>query len=419
MRPRSFIPRLEEMESRLVPSAPSSAPALPAPPPPGPSSIWVSTEADLQNAVQNLQSGQTIVIQPGTYHLSQTLNIGLNHQISNVTIRGATNKYGDVVLVGHGMNNANYGNTPDGIDVWNAQNVTIADLTIGAVWFHPIHLHGDWGASSVSIYHDRLYNAGEQFVKADASSTKGVDNSSVQYCVIEYTNAPPNIDHGGGTGYTNGVDVKGSSNWVVANNLFQNFHTPDSAANLWDPAVLFWDHTVNPTVVGNTFINTDRAIALGLIQQSSGYDNQGGLIANNFIYDKPGMFTSWRKQGADAPIIVWDSPGTSVYNNTILTNGNYPNSIQTRWVSGDDIRNNLADASLLGRSGSTFTQSNNYLQATTDMFVNAAAGDLHLVNNSNTQAHVIGKGKAMSSVTTDWDGDTRPTAAVDIGADQF
>src|SRR5262249_2377531 len=134
---------LEPLETRLVLSSPYSAPSLGAPPPPSANVLWVNTEAGLQNAVANLQSGQTIVIQKGTYNLSSTLYIGNGHQVSNVTIRGETDNFDDVKLVGKGMDNANYGAVPMGISVYNAQNVTIADLSIGEVYYHPIELKGD------------------------------------------------------------------------------------------------------------------------------------------------------------------------------------------------------------------------------------------------------------------------------------
>src|SRR5262249_28976281 len=162
------------------------------------------------------------------------------HQVSNVTIRGETDNFDDVKLVGNGMDNANYGAVPMGISVYNAQNVTIADLSIGEVYYHPIELKGDQGASNVDVYHVHLYNAGEHVLKADpAASGFGVTNSTVEYSVLEYLSGPPTTDHGGGVGYTNGVDVHDGDGWVIRNNLFQNFHTPDGdTANLWNPAVL-------------------------------------------------------------------------------------------------------------------------------------------------------------------------------------
>src|SRR5262245_49065104 len=146
MRPRSASLRLEELESRLLLTAPSAAPLLGPPPPPSASVIWVDTEAALQDAVNNLQSGQTIVLQQGIYTLTHDLNLGINQQVSNITIRGATDNFDDVVIRGQGMDNPAVGM---GISVYNAQDVTIENLSVGDVYFHAIQLQGSAGAARV------------------------------------------------------------------------------------------------------------------------------------------------------------------------------------------------------------------------------------------------------------------------------
>ncbi len=398
------------------------APSLGAPPSPGPNVIWVSTQTALQSAFSSLKSGQTIVIQPGTYNLSNTLYIGVNSNITNVTIRGSTDNFNDVTLLGKGMDNSSYGNVPMGISIYNAQNVTIADLSIGNVYFDPIEVKGDQGASAVTIYHVHLYDAGEQFIKADPpASAVGASNSAVEYSMIDYSNGPPTTDHGGGIGYTNGIDIHDGANWLIAHNLIENLHTPDSdpAANLWNPAILIWNHSSNMTVDGNTIINCDRAIAFGLIDQSSGYDNQGGIIRNNFIYQAPGLFSTSRAAASDGQIIVWDSPSSQVLFNTILTDGNSANSIQLRFTTtGAVVDDNLSDASIRARDNATYTSSGNYLSATPSMFVNPSTGDLHLVSNSATLAHVIDQVVALANDPNDWNGNSRTVGSLtDIGAD--
>src|SRR5438105_14465016 len=67
--------------------------------------INVSNVSQLQSAVANLQSGQTIMIAAGTYNLSATLVVAQNSNITNVAIRGATGNPRDVVLTGPGMDN--------------------------------------------------------------------------------------------------------------------------------------------------------------------------------------------------------------------------------------------------------------------------------------------------------------------------
>jgi|GEM_PF-947586 len=413
----------ESLEERLVLSSPEAAPSLGPPPAPSSNVIWVNSDASLQSAINDLQSGQTIVIQKGTYKLSNTLYIGKNHQVTDVTIRGETDNFNDVVLLGNGMDNARYGNVPMGISVYNAQNVTIAALSIGQIYYHPIELAGPEGASQVDIYHTRLFDAGEQFIKSNPTSAGGgVDNSSVKYSLIEYTAGPPKTDHGGGIGYTNGIDVHGGKNWEISDNLIRNLHVPDSVPsnNLWNPAILIWNNAANVTVQRNTIIDCDRAIAMGLIQRSSGYDAQNGIIQNNVVYITPGLFSAARKADADGQILAWSAPGTVIAHNTILTNGNVPNSIQTRWAaSGIQLVNNLSDAPARARDNSSYAQSGNYWAATSTMFVDTSAGDLRLVSGG-AAANVIDKVDAPANVTVDWSGNPRTSGArSDIGAFEY
>src|SRR5262249_29339820 len=150
------------------------------------------------------------------------------------------------------------------------------------VYFDAVDIKGEAGAGGVHLYHDRFFDTGEQIIKSNPVNGVGADDCTVEYCVIEYTNGPSTVDHGGGTGYTNGVDVHTGSGWQIRNNLFRNFHPPDTAADLWNPVVLMWNHSQDTVVEGNTFIDCDRAVAFGLVDQATGFDHQGGVIRNNF-----------------------------------------------------------------------------------------------------------------------------------------
>jgi hypothetical protein len=380
-----------------------AAPARPAPPLPAPSGaiINVATEAQLQDAFAGLSSNTTILIGPGTYTLTSTLYI--NGTFSNVAVRGATNNADDVVLVGPGMTNASYGAVPFGIWVGgNVQGVTIANLTVRDVYYHPIIFNA--GTQSPHVYNVRLVNAGQQFVKSNPDTVgRGVDNGLVEYAVIEYDSTSKDY-------YTNGVDVHAGRNWIIRNSLFRNIQAPQG--QLAGPAILMWNGSASSLVEGNTFINCQREIAFGLIERTP-YDHSGGTIRNNFVYRAPTI-------PGDAAISVFDSSNTNVVFNSLLVSGTYPTPIEYRFTgtTGVLIAYNLLDGSILARDGATGTVTDNYVQATAALFVNPPTGDLHL---RSTAAVAIDRVTTpLTNCPTDWDGRPRPFGvAYDLGADEY
>ena len=406
-----FLFCLVGMVSGLKAASPGNAPTLPLT---GLRVVNVSTETALQAATGNLQSGDTIVLADGVYNLTSTLYVNGRN---NVTIRGASGST-NVVLVGKGMDNSNYGSVPFG--VWsNGTNTTVAHLTIRDTWDNEIIFNS--GAQSPHVYCVRLLNAGSQFIKSnptDVNNGVGVNNGIVEYCWFEYTGNPP-ADHGSGAGYFNGISAHAAKNWIVRGNLFKNLHNPDTAAYLWNPAVLFWRHSTNTITEQNIFLNVDRAVAYGLDNTTPYFDHAGGVIRNNFVTLLPGLLSAARTAGSDGSIIAWNSPGTQIDHNTILLNGNEIYAIEFRFATTTNgtARNNLADALIHLRDAASSTLRSNLLSAVTGMFANASGGDLHLLASAT---NAIDKGLNLSTVTNDFDGERRPRgSSSDIGGDEF
>jgi hypothetical protein len=358
--------------------------------------LTVGTEPELQAAVRQVASNTTIVLVPGVYRLTSTLYF--NRALSNVVIRGATANRDDVVLQGPGMRNANYGNVPHGI--WTGggvDGITIANLTIRDVYFHPLIFNG--GTQRPYVSNVRLIDAGEQFIKSNPSGATGVNGGVVELSLLEYTSEAR-------SDYTNGVDVHTGQNWVIRNNVFRNIR---SSAGLAGPAVLMWNSSANTLTERNLFLNCARGIHYGLIDRA-GSDHSGGIIRNN-------IFFRAANQSGDVAIGVFDSPGTQVLNNTVFVSGTYPTPIEYRFggASGVVLTNNLLDGAIGRRDGANATERNT-LRATADMFVDAANGDLHLAPG----AAAIDRGVTLTEVADDWDGHIRPQgAAADIGADEY
>lgn len=375
--------------------------------------INVTNDSQLQSAVSNAQPGSTILLKAGTYNLSSTLYI----RRSNISIRGDGDTCDKVVLVGQGMENSNYGNVPHGI--WSdASGLKLTNFTIRDVYYHGVILNS--GAQSPVISSLQILDTGQQFIKSNPTSYGvGVNNGIVKYSRFAYTKGAPTTDHGAGAGYTNGVDIHAGQNWVVSNNRFENFHTQDSTQWWWNPAILAWNGARNTIAENNVFINVDRAIAFGLLERGSNTDHQGGIIRNNMIYYAPGLFSSNRRADSDATLLAWNSPGTIIAHNTVLSNGNLAKSIEFRFAnttSGQAI-NNFIDAPIGSRNGAVFTQSGNVTGATTAMFQNAAQGNLRLLSNATI---AINKVNPTSQAPVDIDGNTRSgNGNVDAGAYEF
>ena len=309
----------------------------------------ITTSQSLSNAINRASAGTTLSLQPGRYNLTGTLAV----RSSNLTIIGAGEHPGDVVLVGPGMAEPDFGGAPFGI--WSdAEGLTVKNLTIEQFYKHGIILNPGAEAPHIDSVHFR--DIGQQFIKANPTGFgDGVDNGIVENSVFVYTDGPPKGDQGGGTGYTNGVDVHAGSGWVIRNNLFSNFHTPDSADHLWNPAILMWNGARDTLVEGNRFENVDRAVAFGLVDRE--HDHFGGAILDNTVVYAPGLYSLSRRFRSDGAIIVWSSPETAVSNNTVITNGNLRRSIEFRFdTSGATATANRVDAPIGRRDGAVFSE---------------------------------------------------------------
>jgi hypothetical protein len=172
-----------------------------------------------------------------------------------------------------------------------------------------------------------------------------------------------------------------------------------------------WNASSGSIVDGNTFIDCQREISLGLIERTPN-DHTGGIVRNNFIYRSTGA-------GGDVGIGVMDSPNTQVVHNTIFINGQYPNAIEYRFANttGVTVVNNLGDRGVQARDGAAGSQQGNIWTATASWFASPATGDLHLVSSATA---AINHGVTSNSAPSDWDGQTRPSGGTpDVGADEY
>jgi Right handed beta helix region len=372
---------------------------------PGGRLVRVHSEAQLQNAVHGLRSGTTILIEPGIYRLTNTIH--LTGGVKQVTIRGASDDRAAVVLKGPGMRRRDHGDVPHGIMVSDATDVLIANLSVGDVWYHPITLQGQAGCKRVRIFNVRLFDAGEQFLKANPDNRGGgVDNCTVEYCVFEYTDRARH-------NYTQGMSVHTAANWTVRNNLFRNIRGPKEDPRVGG-CIDFWHGSRNATVEGNVIVNCRMGIRLGIVdrmKEQGVHDNEGGIIRNNVIWRQPGAV-----EAPDGGILVGDSPRSKVLHNTVLLNGTFPPGvIEYRWSDGIVVANNLADGSIWKREDANGLEDNNVITTDRGIFVNAAAGDLRLAPKARM---ALPRVTALADCQTDIWGRKRNEKTA-VGAEEF
>ncbi len=367
--------------------------------------VVVRTVSQLQEAVQNLRSHTTVWIMPGHYPLTQTLNI--RGGVSHVTLCGKGNDRNSVVITGRGMSNKDFGNVPHGIMVSDATDVTIANLSVGKVWFHAVTYQGQQGCKRVRLVNARLFDAGEQLLKVNPNSKGGgADDCVVEHCVFEYTDTARHW-------YTQGMSVHGAANWVVRNNLFRNIRGPKK-----DPAVGgcidFWNGCRNTTVEGNVMANCRVGIRLGfqnLTQKKGQPDHEGGIVRNNLFWRQPGAVFE-----PDVAIHVADSPGTQVLHNTVIMNGTYTagGAIEYRWAKGVVVAHNLSDGRVWKRENAQGEEIDNVLVKDLGLFKDAAGGDLHLSESGRAQVRKV---RRLENCPLDLDGNKRddPTPVGAVG----
>ena len=138
--------------------------------------------------------------------------------------------------------------------------------------------------------------------------------------------------------------------------------------------------------------------------------NEGGMIKNNMITNLGnGKFN-------DVGISLESSPGTRVYNNTIIVE--YKNAIVFRFSTTNDvdISNNLSNKPIKSRDGGKATLQANYINASKSWFSNLRFGDLHI---QDKQESIVCKGIYIEEVMLDMDRTARNRPCYDIGADQI
>jgi len=370
-------------------------------PPPSGTIIEVSDMQGLLNAI--IQANQTgnvdIIVESGVYEydveLVSWISWGLLLGKDNITIRSKTGNRDDVIIRGKGMD----GNISS-IFVIGADNITIANVTLGWVKNHAIQVKGESDADNFLAHNVRFVDTFEQMFKVSYNSwnpSVTADNGIIRNCLFEYTAGI------GPQWYIGGIDCHAGKNWVIKENVFRDIVSPE--ANLAEHAIHFWSDAENTIAIGNLITNCDRGIGFGLGSRGHG----SGLIANNMVHTT-----------RDVGIGLENANGVKVFNNTVVSEG-YPFSIEYRF-SGTQatITNNLCNASIQLRNDGVAELSSNVENFDPTGFVNYQEGDLHLLRNKSNNKLLVDQGETLEEITVDIDNQPRPTGrGYDIGADEL
>jgi hypothetical protein len=378
--------------------------------------------SSLQQTVQSAVSGDTILLEDGVYELGGAY---LWFATPEVTLRSASGDREAVILDGN----------LEGSEIITvaASDVTIADITIRRAYTHPIHVVStdDGDTLNTLIYNVHIVDPREQAIKINPheAKTNYPDQGVIACSHIELTDAGrPHVNPTSGGCYTGGVDAHYARDWVIRDNRIEGFFCADG---LSEHAVHLWRGCRDTLVERNALINNARGVGFGLAESGeartyqdddcpvSGYvGHYGGVIRNNFIYASAReLFAS--SDGFDCGICLWSACGARVVHNTIVSTGDNFSSIEWRFTASQDIEiaNNLVTHPLRERDGASATETGNLTDAPLTLFVDAAAGDLHLAEDA---IDAIDHGAPLSSglCDEDIDGDPRDDTP-DIGADEL
>ncbi len=372
----------------------------------------VASVAELRQAIEAAnreQAPATLLLANGTYWLD---GAALDLQCPGLVIRGASGNRDAVVVRGPDEGpQASVAN----VFLVSADNVAIADLTLGYCRHHGIQVRGEspFDVSGLLVHNCRLVNCNEQFIKGSSSDADpvGATDGCIEQCRFEFTRGWAYQY------YTGGIDIHKGVNWLVRDNLFRNLRTPADQAGMAEHAIHFWKRCAtrpqNIVVERNEVVNCDRGIGFGLGDAPGGFQGGASVIRNNLVFnDGIGPRT-------DVGIGLEHASDVLVDNNTVVVAG-YWAPIEYRFAGSSNLvfRNNLVNRPLRLRDQAPPARLDHNLERVeAAWFRDFAAGDLRL---SAAATPAIDAGVALTDFTEDADRRPRPQGAGwDVGAYEF
>jgi len=372
----------------------------------------VKTVADLKTALEaanRTKAAATLLLEDGTYLLDVP---ALEIQCPGLVIRNANGNRDAVILRGRDEGtNASVAN----VFLVSANDVVIADLTLGYCRHHGIQVRGEppFHVSGLRVHNCRIVNCNQQFIKGSSSESDplGATDGCIEQCLFEFTSGWAYQS------YTGGIDIHKGVNWIVRDNLFRNIRVPAGEAGIAEHAIHFWKRCStrpqNIVVERNQVLNCDRGIGFGLSNLEGGLQGGTSVIRNNMVFnDATGPRT-------DVGIGLEYASNVHVDNNTVVIQ-KYWAPMEYRFAGSSNVvfRNNLVNRPIQKRDSAPMAvQANNLERVESSWFRNVVSGDLHLTSAAKG---AIDTGAALEDFHDDFDGHPRPRGAGwDIGACEF
>jgi len=175
--------------------------------------------------------------------------------------------------------------TTRSVFVFSANDIVIADLTLGYCRHHGIQVRGEppFDVSGLRVHNCRLVNCNQQFIKGSSNETDpvGATDGCIEHCLFEFTSGWAYQF------YTGGIDIHKGVNWAVRDNLLRGIRTPTGKDGISEHAIHFWKRCPtrpqNIAVERNWIINCDRGIGFGLGAAAGGLQGGRSFIRNNLV----------------------------------------------------------------------------------------------------------------------------------------
>ena len=355
-------------------------------PPPSGATVSAGPGDDLFAVVRDLEAGQTLLLEDGTYALDGTY---MWVSVPGVTIRSASGDREAVVLDG--------GYVTTSIINVQASDVTVADLTIQRAYNHPIHVMGssEGHVERVRIHNVHIIDPGEQAIKINGNSGGYTDDGEVGCSRIELTDAGrPHIRN---NCYTGGIDAHGAYGWWFHDNDIEGFWCE---SGLSEHGIHLWRSCRDSVVERNRIANSARGIGIGLSNSPGSNDRSydddpcpsehyvgdyGALVRNNTVFaDSSALFAS--ASGFDAGVALEAACDAVVVHNTVFSTEAPFSSIEWRFEgTSAEVYNNLVSHNLRARTEGIAVTDANIEGAAATVFADALAGDLRLAEGSAAQ----------------------------------